>query len=74
MPKMVIPMRLAEIKDVDFLTLACEATFLHGRTELERELLARLEMAVNAASAAETEMQRLVDALFEPAAGYRVRC
>lgn len=58
-----IPRRLADISDLDLLTLACEPGFLEGRTALELALIERLEMSVRDVELARAGEARLLDAL-----------
>ncbi|NNM65101.1 MAG: hypothetical protein HKL99_10885 [Burkholderiales bacterium] len=58
---------MADLSDVDLLTLACEPEFLDGCTALELDLIWRLEAAVHATQSARDQAAQLLDALWQAA-------
>lgn len=60
----MIPKRLTDISDDELLDLACEEEFLAGCSDLELDLIWRLEHVRSVAQQAVTDIERLVNAIW----------
>jgi hypothetical protein len=68
----MIPKRLTDISDDELLDLACEEEFLAGCSDLELDLIWRLEDARNVSHQARSDNERLVEAIWGMVTGARV--